>query len=67
MLLLKVSSINLFGNLDLNIEWPVEIPLMNIYKSNRDSTPVFVGKTNVKTLKKPQNDLKHPKILRINL
>jgi hypothetical protein len=62
MLLLKVSSINLFGNWRL-----VEIPLMNIYKSNRDSTPVFVGKTNVKTLKKPQNDLKHPKILRINL
>ena len=51
MLLLKISSINLFGNLDLNIVRHDDIPIMNIYKSNRDSTPVFVGKKNVKTLK----------------
>jgi hypothetical protein len=48
MLLLKISSINLVGNLDLNIIRHDEIPIMNIYKSNRDSTPVFAGKKNLR-------------------
>jgi len=44
MLFLKFLSIILVRNLDLNIVRHDDIPIMNIYKSNRDSTPVFAGK-----------------------